>query len=67
VRFCEKGLMGIMIESSIFVLHLHRFIMFINNMKIYLGCKLPIGFEGMTMANTMEESLPNHIEINVSP
>ncbi len=51
--------MGIMIESSIFVLHLHRFIMFINNMKIYLGCKLPIGFEGMTMANTMEESLPN--------
>jgi len=36
-------------------------------MKIYLGCKLPIGFEGMTMANTMEESLPNHIEINVSP
>ncbi len=59
--------MGIMIESTIFVLHLHRFIMFNNNMKIYLGCKLLVGFEGMTMADTMEKSLPNHIEIKVSP
>jgi len=41
--------------------------MFINNMKIYLGCKMHVGFEGMTMANTTEESLPNHIEVNVSP
>ncbi len=67
MRFCEKGLVGIMIESSIFVLHLHRFIMFINNMKIYLGCQLLVGFEGMTMTDTMEKSLPNHIEVSVSP
>jgi hypothetical protein len=41
--------------------------MFINNMKIYLGCKLLIGFEGITMVDAMENSLPNHIEVNVSP